>query len=182
MDASKLFFDNWDAILRTVVAAAVAYTGLVLILRISGKRTLSKLNAFDLVVTVALGSTLATIILSADVALAEGMIALAMLIVLQWAVTRTSIGWPGFKRLIRSDARLLLENGEFIDEAMRDERVTRSEVEEAVRNQGFGDLSDVAAVVLETDGSMSVISADKAGDGSTFRSLAKRSRRGDGSR
>jgi uncharacterized membrane protein YcaP (DUF421 family) len=41
-------------------------------LRVSGKRTLAKMNAFDLVVTVALGSTLATILLSADVSLAEG--------------------------------------------------------------------------------------------------------------
>jgi uncharacterized membrane protein YcaP (DUF421 family) len=174
MNFSELFFDDWGGILRTIVAALVAYAGLVLVLRISGKRTLSKLNAFDLVVTVALGSTLATILLSADVALAEGLVALAALVSLQWIVTRSSISWSGFKKLIRSEPRLLLEDGEFLEQAMREERVTRSEVEAAVRNEGFGDLSDVAAVVLETDGSMSVISREKAGSRSALRSLAKR--------
>lgn len=174
MNFAELFFDGWNGLVRTIIAALVAYAGLVLVLRVSGKRTLSKLNAFDLVVTVALGSTLATILLSADVSLAEGLVALSVLVALQWIVTRTSIGWPGFKRMIRSEPRLLLEDGEFLEKAMNDERVTRSEVAEAVRNEGFGDLSDVAAVVLETDGSMSVISREKAGNRSALRSLAKR--------
>lgn len=172
MDTSKIFFDNWDVILRTIIAAVIAYAGLVLLLRISGKRTLAKLNAFDWVVSVALGSTLATILLSADVALAEGLVAFAMLILLQWAVARVSIMWPQFKKITRSEAKVLLQNGELLDEVMARERVTVSEVEEAVRNEGFGDLSQIAAVVLETDGSFSVISQDKAGNGSAFRSLA----------
>lgn len=172
MDIAKIFFDNWSTIGRTIIAALVAYAGLVLVLRISGKRTLSKLNAFDLVVTVALGSTLATILLSADVALAEGLVAFAMLVGLQWVVTRASIRWSAFKRVIRSDARMLLEDGAYLDKAMHDERVTRSEIQEVVRKKGFGDLSNVAAVVLETDGSFSVIASDKAGDRSALGSLA----------
>jgi uncharacterized membrane protein YcaP (DUF421 family) len=173
MDLSKIFFDNWDTILRTIIAAVVAYGGLVLFLRISGKRTLAKLNAFDLVVTVALGSTLATILLSADVALAEGLVAFAMLVGLQWIVARLSIAWTPFKKATRSEPRMLLEDGAFIDKALRDERVTHAEVEQAARKEGFGDLSDIAAVVLETDGSFSVISKDKAGSRTAFRSLAK---------
>jgi len=175
MDIAKIFFDNWDTILRTIIAALVAYAGLVLVLRISGKRTLSKLNAFDLVVTVALGSTLATILLSADVALAEGLLAFAMLVGLQWVVTRASIKWDAFKKVIRSNPRMLLKDGAYIDKAMHEERVTRSEIQEAVRKKGFGDLSAIAAVVLETDGSFSVIASDKAGNRSAMESLAKAS-------
>ncbi len=67
-----LVFDGWVGIFRVAAAGTVAYLTLVLLLRISGKRTLSKMNAFDLVVTVALGSTLATVLLSSSVALAEG--------------------------------------------------------------------------------------------------------------
>lgn len=173
MDTSKLFFDNWDVIVRTIIAAVFAYAGLVLILRVSGKRTLAKLNAFDWVVSVALGSTLATILLSADVALAEGLLALVMLVALQWLVARTSIHWPFFKKIIRSEPRLLVEDGEFLTGAMHAERVTRADVTEAVRNKGFGDLADVAAVVLETDGSFSVISHDKAGDRSALEAVAR---------
>jgi len=175
MDVSKIFFDNWDTIWRTIIAAIVAYGGLVLFLRISGKRTLSKLNAFDLVVTVALGSTLATILLSADVALAEGLVAFAMLAGLQWIVARLSIAWAPIKKATRSEARMLLEDGEFIEKAMRDERITHAELEQAARTQGFGDLSDIAAIVLESDGSLSVISKEKAGSRSALRSLAKAS-------
>jgi hypothetical protein len=75
-----IFFSGWDGLLRTLVVGVLAYVVLVGFLRLSGKRTLSKMNAFDLVVTVALGSTLATILLSKDVALAEGALAFALLI------------------------------------------------------------------------------------------------------
>ena len=62
-----MFFDDWGGLARVAVVGFLAYGGLVLLLRVSGKRTLSKMNAFDLVVTVALGSTLATILLSSSV-------------------------------------------------------------------------------------------------------------------
>ena len=55
-----MFFDSWAGLGRVLVVGVLAYSALVLLLRISGKRTLTKMNAFDLVVTVALGSTLAT--------------------------------------------------------------------------------------------------------------------------
>lgn len=67
-----MFFDSWDGLLWVVVVGVLAYAVLILLLRVSGKCTLSKMHAFDLVVTVALGSTLATVLLSESVALAEG--------------------------------------------------------------------------------------------------------------
>ena len=72
----------------------LAYAALVLSLRFSGKRTLAKMNVFDLVVTVS-GSTLATITLSNDVALAQGLLALALLITPQFAMTWSSVRWAG---------------------------------------------------------------------------------------
>ena len=81
-----MFFDSWSALGRVAVVGVLAYLGLVALLRGSGKRTLAKLNAFDLVVTVALGSTLATILLSRDVALAERLLAFTLLITLQYII------------------------------------------------------------------------------------------------
>ncbi len=75
-----MLFDSWLSLGRTAVVGVLAYLALVLLLRVSGKRTLSKMNAFDLVVTVALGSTLATVLLSTDVALATGILAFTLLI------------------------------------------------------------------------------------------------------
>jgi uncharacterized membrane protein YcaP (DUF421 family) len=67
------FFDSWDWLLRTLIIVVLAYGTLIALLRLAGKRTLTKLNAFDLVVTVALGSTLATALLSKDVAQGKGL-------------------------------------------------------------------------------------------------------------
>ena len=156
-----MFLNNWIGLGRVVIISICAYAALVLVLRIAGKRSLAKLNAFDLVVTVALGSTLATVLLSKDVALAEGALAFAMLAALQYAVTRGSVHWDWLKRLVRAEPRLLVEDGRFLDAALRSERVTHDEVEQAIRNQGIGRIEQVAAVVLETDGSLSVIARDE---------------------
>jgi len=155
-----MFFDNWFALLRIVIITLLAYGALIVVLRAAGKRSLAKLNAFDLVVTVALGSTLATVLLTEDVALAEGLLAFVMLAGLQYGVARASIGWPWVRRLVRSNPRLLLENGVLRRDAMAAERVTPGEVEAALRQHGIGRVEEAAAVVLESDGSLSVIAAN----------------------
>lgn len=152
-----MFFHSWAALGRTVVVGVVAYAALVMMLRVSGKRTLSKMNAFDLVVTVALGSTLATALLSKDVALAEGLFAFAVLIALQFIVAAASVRWPAFQQVVKAQPALLYYQGDFLEKALREERVTREEVVAAARSQGILSMSEVAAVVLETDGSFSVL-------------------------
>ena len=72
-----MFFDTWSGLLRIIVVGTLAYAALVVLLRVWGKRTLSRMNAFDFVVTVALGSTLATVLLSRNVALLEGVLTFA---------------------------------------------------------------------------------------------------------
>lgn len=152
-----VFFDGWQGIWRTALVGVLAYLALVALLRVSGKRTLSKMNAFDLVVTVALGSTLATILLSADVALAEGLTAFAVLILLQYAIAWLSVRSETVSKLVKSEPALLVYQGRLLSDALRRERVVEGEVWAAVRSQGLADLADVAAVVLETDGSFTVV-------------------------
>lgn len=156
----EMFFDGWLGLLRTVVVGVLAYLGLVVILRISGKRTLSKLNAFDLVVTVSLGSTLATVLLNKNVALAEGLLAFALLAGLQYAVTWSSIRWKWVHRFTKSEPALLLYRGQLQPRSMRRERITLDEIEAAVRLAKIHRLEDVDAVVLETDGTLSVVPAN----------------------
>lgn len=153
----RMFFDNLQGLLRVVAISALAYAWLILVLRVVGKRALAKLNAFDLVVTVALGSTLATVLLTKDVAFLEGALAFCMLALLQWLVARFSVASSRFGELVRSKPRLLLEAGRYRDDAMSQERVTVAEVDAAIRKAGFGRVEDVAAVILETDGEISVI-------------------------
>src|SRR5690606_6297961 len=120
----EMFFRDWEGIVRTALVGSIAYAALVLFLRISGKRTLAKLNAFDLVVTVALGSTLSAIILQESIALAKGAAALALLILLQFLVTFLSVRWPGFASTLRSEPALLMRDGQFCAAAMKRERIT----------------------------------------------------------
>ena len=152
-----MFFHSWTDLFRTVVVGICAYGALLFLLRISGKRTLSKMNAFDLVVTVALGSTLATILLSKDVALAEGVLALALLIVLQFIITWLSVRSKTVSRLVKAEPRLLFHKGEYLQNAMEAERVNREELLQAMRSQGISRPDQVKAVVLETDGSFSIV-------------------------
>lgn len=151
------FFDNWMAVARVLLVGALAYASLVLLLRVSGKRTLSKMNAFDLVLTVALGSTLATILLSKDVPLAEGLAAFALLIALQFAVTWSSLRSPAVRRLVKNEPTLLFYRGVMLDAALRRQRVLAEEVRAAIRAQGTAELASVEAVILETDGTFSVL-------------------------
>ena len=155
--AEPMLFDSWEGLARVLIVGTAAYAALVLFLRISGKRTLSKMNAFDLVVTVALGSTLATVLLSRSVPLAEGLLALALLICLQYVLTWGSVRSQRLQELIKSEPTLLVRDGEYLDGAMRRERVTREEVDAALRENGVPSLSRAGIVVLETDGSLSVV-------------------------
>ncbi len=94
-----MFYDDVDGLLRVLVVGPLAYLWLVAVLRVTGKRTLAELNAFDFVVTVALGSTLATVVLSGDVAWTEGALALALLALLQYAVAWATTRVRGLRRL-----------------------------------------------------------------------------------
>lgn len=156
------WFESAEAVGRVIATGAVCYLALVAILRVSGKRTLSKLNAFDLVVTVAMGSTLASALLSSDVPVADGVAGFLVLVLGQWVIARLSIFSPGFAGMVRSQPRVLLRDGGFVAPAMKAERITREEVLAAIRQSGLPRLQDVGAVVLETDGSLSVLPGPSA--------------------
>ncbi|NJM06912.1 DUF421 domain-containing protein [Candidatus Gracilibacteria bacterium] len=166
-----MLFDGWQGIWRTALVGVLAYLALIIILRVSGKRTLSKMNAFDLIVTVALGSTLATILLSADVALAEGLTALAVLVLLQFVIATLSVRSKMVSKLVKSEPALLVYQGRLLSDALHRERVVAEEVLAAVRSEGIADLAAVAAVVLETDGTFTVVAQNEQPAHSTLRNV-----------
>lgn len=150
---------EWDTMTRIVFIAVTAYILLVLLLRTTGKRTLSKMNAFDLIVTVALGSVLATTIMNDRISLTEGFLGLFMLVGLQFAVTWSSVRIVRIGRIVKSEPTLLYYDGKYLEDNMRKERVMKDEVRHAARVAGKASLDEVSAVVLETDGSMSVLTS-----------------------
>lgn len=152
-----ILFDDWTTLGRTLLIGMLAYAGLVVLLRMSGNRTLSKMNAFDLVVTVALGSTLSTILLDRSVSLSEGLTALALLIGMQYLVTWTSVRWRWVRATATGEPVRLVSAGELREQVSRRVRVTPDEVLAACRASGLTAVDQAEAVYLETDGSFSVI-------------------------
>ena len=168
MSFDSMLFDSWTGIVRVLVVGTLAYLGLVAWLRVTGKRTVSKWNAFDLIVTIALGSTLATVLLSNSVALVEGLVVMGLLIMLQLLITCLSVRIAAVRHVIKATPTLLLRDGELCLGAMRRERVTDSELLAAVRARGHASLEGVDAVVLETDGTFSVLTSGWSGSRSAM--------------
>jgi uncharacterized membrane protein YcaP (DUF421 family) len=152
-----IFFENWVGIFLILVITIIAYFFLIFILRVSGKRTLAKMNAYDFVVTVALGSILGSVILTKSIPLLEGIFALALLIGLQYGLTFISVRSKKFQRFLSSQPTLLLYNGEPLESVLKNERVSLAELNKAIRSAGFSDFKEITAIVLETTGDLTVI-------------------------
>lgn len=155
MEPSTWAYDGWIPLIRTAAVGAAGYLALIAMLRVSGKRTVSQMNVFDLVVTVAMGSILASML--GTTSLARGVAGFAVLIGLQTLLAWASSRWSTIRGVVSSSPTLLLYRGAVLEEAMRRERVTRADIEAAVRAAGRGRLEEVDAVVLAADGSLSVI-------------------------
>ena len=150
------FFESWYNVVRTITLSIIGFAALMVLLRGSGKRTLSKLNAFDFVFVVAVGSVFASTIISKDITLIEGVASMATLIVIQVTLAELAMRFPTVERIINGKPTLLFSHGKFIPRALKKERVTEEEVRGAIRAKGVNRVEDVDAVILENDGSLSV--------------------------
>jgi uncharacterized membrane protein YcaP (DUF421 family) len=127
----------------------------------------SLLNVFDFVFVVAVGSVFASMIISKDVTLIEGVAALGTLIGIQILLSELAARFPLAERIINGAPTLLLSHGRMIPEALRRERVTEEEVRGAIRAEGITRVEDVEAVTMENDGTLTVAwTSKKSGDSS----------------
>ena len=156
-----LFFKDWDKVLDVAICSVVAFIALFLFIRISGKRTLSKLNAFDFIVAVSLGSTLSSMML-AKVTIAEGSVALIIIIALQFLLAWLAVRSEKLEKVINSKPTLLYYEGVFLTDKMNEEYITKDEILAEIRRFRIDRLEMVKAVVLELNGEMSVIKTSSA--------------------
>ena len=157
-----VIFRGWEPLWRTLLVGFLSYGALVLLLRLSGKRAIAKMNIFDFVVVVALGSALANIIMNPDVDLVTGLAGLLLLVAVQYAVSWATAHSKRVERWVNGRPELLFYRGDFMRAVMKQHRVTEEEVRAAIRMAGHGRLDDVYAVVLETDGVFSVVRMESA--------------------
>lgn len=159
----KDLFGSWDDILHTLITGTLSYFGLIVWLRISGKRTLSKWNSFDFVVTVAFGSILASTLLTGSTSFAQSMVGIGLLVGFQFLLTWLSVRTTAVQSLIKAKPTLLLFKGELLNATLKQKRVAKGEILAAIRASGQGQVETIDAVVLETNGNFSVISSVNSG-------------------
>ncbi|RRN77557.1 DUF421 domain-containing protein [Pseudoxanthomonas sp. SGD-10] len=162
-----IFFKDWESLYHVLICSVIAYITLFIFIRISGKRTLAKLNAFDFVVTVTLGSTLSSMIL-AKTTLTEGMVALLVIIILQFLLAWLAKRSEKMEQIINSEPTLLFYEGKFLEKAMTKAVVTEEEIYAEVRKFRIERMEDVKAVVMELNGEITVV---KKSPGSSYTSL-----------
>lgn len=151
------FYNGWETLVRILIVGTLAYLALAISLRLAGKRVLARMDSFDFVGNVALGSTLAAIVLTPSISVAEGLVAYVVLVGIPVAINYISSRSPSIRTLLNGEPTLLMFNGHFINHALKIARVSRDEIMEAIRKDGFGAIEDVHAVVLEIDGHFSVV-------------------------
>lgn len=138
------------------------------------------MNAFDFLVTIALGSSLATVALNKNVALADGILLFVLLVLLQFFITWLSVRVKIIKNLVTASPSLLLYKGQIIEQAMKAERITIEELYLAAREKGISNVRDIDAVILETTGVLTVIEKLQGQDAETLSTVKKPVRDGKG--
>ena len=150
-------FSNTNPFLETAVAGIISYIAIIILLRVSGKRTLAKWNSFDFVVTIGFGSVLASAFLSNKDTFGKAIFAFALLVLFQYIITTIAVRSSWIQKLIKSEPSLLLYRGQMQYDILKKERVAEGEVLAALRTNGVSAIEDADAVILETDGSFSVL-------------------------
>ncbi|WP_298470996.1 YetF domain-containing protein [uncultured Psychrobacillus sp.] len=168
-----MFDLNWMEIGRIFLLGIMAYIFLIILLRVAGKRSLAQLNAFDLVITVSIGSVLATIMLDNKISIFDGIAALFVLIALQWIFSFSSKKSNTFDDVVTSDPALLFYNGNFSDKTMEKERIRKDEIIQAVRLESNLSMEEVRAVVLEPNGELSILPNNENGKEDTLNKIIK---------
>jgi uncharacterized membrane protein YcaP (DUF421 family) len=174
MDEPVFLFDGWLPVARVVFIAAAGYLSLLVLLRVSGQRTLAQMTAFDFVIAVTIGSAFGRTLTAREVSIVEIIAMFLILIALQWLVAWTHERLGRRSRLLSGIPTLVYNDGQFIRQGMRRHRLTEQDLYSVAREKGLGSLAEAHAIVFEPDGKFAVISPSQRGDGSALEHLEER--------
>ena len=162
----------WQLVLRSVVI----YVGLLVALRVFGKREVGQFTLYDLVLILLVANAVQPAMTGPDTSLAGGLVIIVTLVAVNLMVAQLD-RWDLFHRLFAPQPSVIIRNGHYVPAALRREGVTEDECESAIREHGLEGVSDVGLGVLEPDGSISIVPRD-AKVTRTKRRVRYRSRRG----
>lgn len=148
---------SWRALGYVLASTLGIYLALVLLTRIAGLRSFSKLSGFDFAVTVAIGSVVATVLVAKDPPLLQGIVALAGLYAVQIGVAALRHRWSWFSDLVDNEPLLLMDGQEILYDNLQECDVTVTDLRAKLREANVIRMEEVRAVVMETTGDISVL-------------------------
>lgn len=143
--------------IRTVILYVLAW----LVLRLAGKRTLGKMDTFDFVVTISVGSAVA-IGMEADNKFLPSVLPIIMLGGLQWMIAKVDMASPGIEKVTRGRSVAVVQDGKVVKKSLESERITKRDLMMELRQKGFERVEDVKEAMLEPTGKMSVLPTNQA--------------------
>ncbi|MGO1580205.1 MAG: DUF421 domain-containing protein [Peptoniphilaceae bacterium] len=153
----NLLYENTTIIIRIAISGAIFYILLIVIMNLFGKRSMSNLSMYDYVTTLAMGSIVSSAIILKEVTIFNGLIGILILLLLQFIVTYISSYYPNLFNILNPNPSLLYLDGKFIEKNIRKNRITKNEIMAAIRMQGQTTSDNISAVILEANGTLSVI-------------------------
>jgi uncharacterized membrane protein YcaP (DUF421 family) len=147
-----------EKVLRTVAV----YLGILVLLRLAGKRDLAQLNTFDLVVLLLLSNVVQNAVIGSDNSLLGGIIGAVTLLAVNSVVARFAQSSDVLDRLVEGTATTLVEDGRMDRPALQRLGLREADVELALRRQGAMSIEDVATASLEPGGSILLTLRDDA--------------------
>lgn len=152
----KWFEASTTSIIAIVLTAIGIYIATILFTRLAGKRSFSKMSSFDFAMTVAIGSIIATTVLSKSVSLLQGVVGLAAVYVLQFSVAMMR-RFKFVQKLIDNEPLLLMDGKEILHNNLKKARVTEADLRSKLREANVLELSQVRAVIFECTGDIAVL-------------------------
>lgn len=148
-----------------VARAVVVYLFLVLILRVSGKRTLHEVTTFDIVLLLVISEATQQALLGEDFSVTAGVLVVTTLVALDILMSFLGNRWRLVDHVLDSRPELIVERGEVLADRLKRHRMDESDILEAARElQGLARLSDIEFAVLERSGAITIIPKAGAGD------------------
>ncbi len=155
----KWFEASSTSLIAICLTAIGIYLAVIIFTRIAGKRSFSKMSSFDFAMTVAIGSIMATTILSKSVSMVQGIVGLAIVYILQISAALLR-RFEFFQKAIDNTPLLLMDGEKILDDNLRKARVTESDLRSKLREANVIQRSQIKAVIFETTGDISVMHAD----------------------
>lgn len=153
-------YSSSSSILITVLSAVGIYLAVLIITRLNGLRTFAKMSSFDFAITIAIGSVIASTLISQQNSLVKGIVALTVLVVLQAAVAKLRKKSNVFENAVTNTPVLLMSGSEILWHNLKANRVTEADLYAKLREANVFDMRQVLAVVLETTGDISVLHSE----------------------